>query len=208
MAYPGKHARVLVQSTTSTPFSDEATTADVTNTIYTIDDRDMRYWDRTVPIAVERDGNPVPENEYRVQHAGGRIYFYEPQDPADTITVSGAYVSVTVAAECREYTLTLESALVDTTVFESQGWRERIAGINGVSGTISGFYNVNNLFTDRLLNQEPLVIELWPNDALGEIFAFYAVLESQELSAAVEGAVETAVGYQSDGDLLIEQLGP
>ena len=48
-------------------------------------------------------------------------------------------------------------------------------------------------------------MEFWTSKDDPEFFAVYAVLESQELSAAVEGAVETSVGWQSDGELLIEQ---
>lgn len=205
MAKPGKHARVMIMSTTSTPFTDEATTPDATFTIYTIDDRTMRYWDRDTPVVVERNGTPVPANEYRVQYAGGRIHFYEPQEEEDEITVSGAFVSVVVAAECREFTMSIGREMVDVTVFESDGWRDRLSGIGGVTGTISGFYNINNLFTERLLQQKPLVLEFWTSKDDPEFFAVYAVLESQELSAAVEGAVETSVGWQSDGELLIEQ---
>src|SRR5690554_4463225 len=187
MAKPGKHARIRIMSSTSTPFSNEATTPDVTNTIYTIDDRDKKYWDRDVPVVVERNGNPVPINEYRVQHAGGRIYFWEAQDPGDTITVSGSFVSVVIAAECREYTITIEAEMNDVTVFESDGWRERLPGIGGASGTVSGFYNINNLFTERLLTQKPLILELQTDKDDPEIFALYVVLENQELTAAVEG---------------------
>lgn len=205
MALPGKHAAVRIISQTSTPFTDEATTPDATFTIYTIDDRELRYWDRDVPIVVERDGVVVPPAEYRIQHAGGRIHFREAQDPAAVITVSGAWFAVVTAVECREFTLSLEREITDVTVFESNGWRERLAGVGGATGTVSGFYNANNLFTPRLLAQKPLVLELQPDAANnGEIFALYVVMSSQELSAAVEGAVETSVPWESDGEILIE----
>lgn len=205
MALPGKYARIRIMSDTSTPFSAEATTGDAQNRIYTIDDRGLRYWDRDVPIQVERNAVLVPVHEYRVQHAGGRIHFWEPQDVGDVITVSGAYVAVVTAAECNEFTLTNDSEVVDVTVFESDGWRERMAGILGSSGTVSGFWVVNNLFTPRLLAQEPLILELQMNKNDPEVYSLYVVAESQELAAAVEGAVGTSVSWQSDGDLLIEQ---
>lgn len=205
MALPGKHAAVRVMSQTSTPFTDEATTANGDFTVYTIDDRELRYWDRDVPIVVERDAVVVPATEYRIQHAGGRIHFREAQDPGAVITVSGNYYSVVTAIESREFTLTLDRELTDVTVFESDGWRERLAGVGGATGTVSGFFNKNNLFTERLLTQKPLVLELQPDAANdGEIFGLYVVMSSQELAAAVEGAVETSVPWESDGDILVE----
>lgn len=205
MALPGKHARIRVMSKSSTAFTDEATTGDANDLIFTIDDRDKKYWDRNVPITVERNGSLVPENEYRAQYAGGRVYFWQAQNPGDTITVSGSFVAVVIAAECNEYTMAIDAEMDDVTVFESDGWRERLAGIGGISGTVSGFYNINNLFTERLLAQEPLILEMMPDRFNTEIFAVYVVMENQELSAAVEGAVETSVSWQSDGDLLIER---
>jgi hypothetical protein len=205
MALPGKYARIRIMSETSTAFSTESTTADASLRIYTIDDRDLKYWDREVAVQVFRNALLVPTSEYRVQHAGGRIHFWEPQDPGDAITVSGAYVTVVIAAECNEYTLTNESEVIDVTVFESDGWRERLAGILGASGTVSGFWVVNNLFTPRLLAQKPLILELQANKNDPEVYAMYVVIESQELAPAVEGAVETSVSWQSDGDILIEQ---
>jgi len=208
MAFAGKHAKINIMSITSTSFTDEATTADITNTIYTIDDRTKAYWDRDVQVVVSVNGNFVPANNYRVQHAGGRIYFYEPLDPLDVVEVSGAFVTVVTAVECREFTLNIEREMVDVTVFESDGWRERLPNIGSISGTVSGFYNVNNLFTERLLTQKPLILELWANKDDPEFFALYVVLESQELLAAVEGAVETSVSWQSDGEMLIELVSP
>ena len=205
MALPGKYARIRIMSETSTAFTDESTTADASLRIYTIDDRDLKYWDREVAVQVFRNAVLVPTEEYRVQHAGGRIHFWEPQGGGDVITVSGAFVTVVTAAESNEYTLTNESEIVDVTVFESDGWRERLAGILSSSGTVSGFWVVNNLFTPRLLEQKPLILELQANKDDPEIYAMYVVMETQELAPSVEGAVETSVSWQSDGDLLIEQ---
>lgn len=206
MALPGKHAAVRVMSESSTSFTDEATTANAERTIYTIDDRDLRYWDRDVAVVVSRGGQTVPRSEYRIQHAGGRIHFRDAQDEGTVVTVSGAYVSVVTAVQTREFTLTLDRELSDVTVFESEGWRDRLAGVGGATGTLSGFYNADNLFTDRLLEQKPLVLELQPDGANdGEVFSLYAVMESQELSAAVEGAVETSVPWESDGEILVER---
>jgi hypothetical protein len=208
MAIPGKKARIRVMSSAAPiAFSDEATSSD-DEIVYTIDDRDKRYWSVDTPIEVERNTVVVPVSEYRVQHAGGRIHFHEAQDPGDVITVSGAYVTVTTAVEVRDYSLSLNSEIVDVTWLnpDLEGFRERLANIIDATGTLSGFYNVNNLLTDKILQQRPTVIEMQADADEDEIFAVYAFLESEELSAAIEGAVETSVGWQSSGEILVEQL--
>lgn len=207
MALPGKKARLRVMSSAApVAFSSEATSS-TDQVVYTIDDRDKRYWDRNTPVVVEVNGNP-PAVGYRIQHAGGKIHFKEALDPGDTVTVDGAYVTVTTAVEVREYTLSINSEIIDVTWLNPalDGFRERIAGIIDASGTLSGFYNVNNLLQDKILAQAPTVLELEANDDLDEIIAFYVYLESHELQAAIEGAVGTSVGWQSDGDILVEQL--
>lgn len=205
MAIPGKRARIRVMSDAEPiPFTDEAT-GTVDDVVYSVGDRVKRYWDPATQVVVKVDGDVVAVSEYRVQHAGGRIHFRSEQ--SGPVTVSGAYITVTTAVEVREYTFTINSEVIDRTWLnpDLDGFRERMAGIVDATGTLSGFYNVNNLLTDKILAQKPTVIEMQPSADMDEMFAVYAFLESDELQAAVEGAVETNVGWQSTGDILVEQ---
>src|SRR5690625_1708337 len=126
------------------PFTDEATVT-TDNLVYSVTDRVKRYFDRGTPIVVKRDGDVVPVSEYRVQHAGGRIHFRSEQ--SGPVTVSGAYITVTTAVEVREYTFTINAEVIDVTWLNPalDGFRERMAGIVDAAGTLTGFYNVNNL---------------------------------------------------------------
>ena len=211
MAKAGKNARIKVMSDASAvPFTSEATTADASRIEYRITNRTKRYWSRTTPVVVETSPNgstwTVVTSGYRIAHAGGKIMFYVPRATGTQVRVSGAFVAVTTVAEVREYTMSGTNALVDVTVLESDGWRKQLSTIRGASGSLTGFYNVNNLLQDKLLSGTALVVELDvdSSDNNGEYFAFYALLASQELSVAVDGAVGTSVPWESDGDILIE----
>lgn len=192
------------------PFTNEATTADAERIAYRITDRTKRYWNREDDVIVETspDGDtwtPITTG-YRIAHAGGRIVFYAAQPVGTQVRVSGEFVAVTTAVETREYSMAINNATEDATVLEGDGSRVRVYTIQDATGTLSGFYNVNNLIQDRLLDRKTLVIELDfdSTDLDGEYYAFYALIPSKELATAVEGLVTTAVSWESDGDILVE----
>ena len=214
MATAGKKALLKVMSTAAAiPFTGEATTAEVANKVFVISNRTKKYWDLdTAVIAYEgtTTGDVVDSGDYRVQHAGGKLHFYEAT--TESIVVSGASVAASVAAEINNYTYTINREIVDVTAFKEStdatiGFRDKLANIGDASGTASGFYVTDNLFEDRILSQSKFIMEFDVDQDTtdeGDIFACYAVLESDELAAAIEGAVGNTVNWQSDGDLLVE----
>ena len=220
MALPGKNALVKVTSdevAEPISFTDAATTDEGDN-VYAITDRDKKYWDRDTAVVVKEDASTVDESDYLVQHCGGKIHFFDA--PTGTITVSGAYVTVTTVAEVNDYGYTINCEIVDTSHFKDgqdpdKGYRVRTANLVDATGTLSGFYVVDNLLEDYLLDSDVVILEFDVDteaddydpgqDKYGEVFACYAVLESKELAAAIEGAVGQSVSWQSDGDLLVEQ---
>lgn len=217
MAIPGKNARLKVMNEDApVGFADKAMSADAEYKTYAIDDTDKRYWSRDADIVVKKNAETVDPSEYKVQHAGGLIHFKTAQGSEDTITASGEFVTVSTAAYVREYTLNISANLEDTTwlkptteedpTYTGAGYRNRTPTLTEASGSLSGFYDVDNYFQERLLSGKPLVIEMdtdGPNTN-GDFFAVYAYLENKELSPAVEGVVGQSVSWQSDGQLLVE----
>ena len=209
MALAGRNAAIRVMSDVSTPFTNAAMDQlDIDGREWEITNRAHRYWSRTAALTVEVFDTGTSTwvaapARTRVAHAGGRVYFVDPQDD---VRVSGQFVTTTAALEVQEYSVTLNADLIDVTNFSSQGWREKIQGIRDANGNLSGFYNANNLLTDRLLDAESLVVELdvADDDPTGEELYFYARLNSDELQAAVEGAVGASVSWESDGEVSIE----
>lgn len=209
-AVPGKKGIVFITARTSLPFTAEDTSADADFLIYTIDDRDLRYWDRDEDIDVFRNASLVDAEEYRIQHAGGKVHFFVAQDPGDVITVSGNYFPVSEAAAFNEFTLTINSEIVDVSHFTDEldphrGYRRTLANIVDASGTVSGFHIDDHNFAERLIEQERLAIEFEPWPGTGEeFFGVFAFMDSNEITQAVEGAIETSVSFASDGDILVD----
>lgn len=212
MAIAGKNGRIKVMSDAAAiPFAEEATTANVARTEYSITNRTKRYWSREAPVVVETSPDGVSwgvvSGGFWISYAGGKIVFRDAQ-PVDTqVRVSGEFVAVAIAVETREYSMSINNALVDVTVLEGDGWRRKLATIVDATGTLSGFYNVDNLLVDKILEGKAIVIEMDVDitDNQGETLAVYGLINSHEMQSAIESAVTTSVGWESDGDILVEQ---
>ncbi len=209
-AVPGKKGRVFITARNSLTFTDEPTSPDGDFLVYTIENRDLRYWDRDEDIDVFRNASLVDQGEYRIQHGGGKVHFFVAQDPGDSMTVSGNYFPVSEAAAFNEFTLTINSEIVDVSHFTDEldpnrGYRRTLANIVDASGTVSGFHIDDHNFAERLIEQERLAIEFepWPDNG-EEFFGVFAFMDSDALTQAVEGAIETSVSFESDGDILID----
>lgn len=212
MASPGRQALVRVMSdATPTVLSNQSCTAVAGsgNTIYEIDNRTMRYWSKDYDVVVEVDtgGGYAPVTSgFLIQHCGGRIHFATALDPGDDVRVSGRYVVVVTAAKVADASIAVNGESIDVSTFGNNGWRDRIAGLADATGTLTGFYDVDNLFQDRMLDAEEVIIEFDADttDTDSPWLAVYAMLNSQELQGVVSGAVDSTVGWESNGHLIVE----
>jgi hypothetical protein len=204
MATAGKNARIRVMSDAApVTFTNEATTANATRTEYKITNPVKKYWDKGTPVVVTV--TPASTISRWVRHAGGVVVFDQPLDVGATVTVSGAYVTTALAAEVSEYNVTLANPTTDVSVLEVEG-RRKISTYTDATGTITGFYNVDNLLQDKILEAKPVIIEMDfdSTNEDGEVFAVYARLNSHEVSSAVDGAVGATVGWESDGAITMD----
>ena len=219
MPIPGKYTRVRVMNTEEpVPFNDQATTADANNKVYTITDRTKKYWSADASITVKVNGTEADKKDYLVQRAGGKIRFRDALEPGDVVTVSGEYVTVSTAALVHESTRAINNSIDDTSWFEpteeedpefggdGAQWRKRSPNLGGATGTLTGFLYVDSFLSSKMLSGKPVVIEIEDDieDNASTIFAVYAVLENEELSASIESQAGNSVTWQSTGPLLTE----
>lgn len=204
MATVGRNARLYVTSNAAPiAFTNEATTANTGRTEFKITNRTKRHWDKETPVVVTV--TPVSAIPRHVRHAGGVIVFDEPLPAGTTVTVSGKHVTTALAAEISEYSVNFANTTVDVSVLEVSG-RRKNSTYTDATGTITGFYNVDNLLQERMLDPKPVVIEMDFDSTKvgGEIFAVYARLNSHEITSVVDGAVGTTVGWESDGAVSVD----
>jgi hypothetical protein len=118
-----------------------------------------------------------------------------------TIRITGNYLPMSTAAECKEWSLTANGSMIDTTKFQ-QDWISKIQGLKSAEGSLSQWWSIDTYFIDALISGNPVVIELYAQDTL-DPDRVWALLNSSEISAAVDGAVEEAVSFESTDKLLM-----
>lgn len=207
MAYAGKKALVKI-SGDPVAFTDEPTTANAGLTVFQITDATKQVWALDIAITVERstDGgvtwvalDPTTDG-YTLQRLTGSVIFANARNAGTEIRVSGQYLPMSTAAECHEWDSTINGDLIDVTRFQSD-WTEKIQGLKSAEGSLSRWWNIDTYFTDSLIAGKPVVIELYAQDSF-EPDKIWAILTSDEMSAAVDGAVEDEVSYESTDEML------
>src|SRR5690606_25425864 len=120
---------------------------------------------------------------------------------ARTVTVTGKYVPTSTAAECHEWSNSITQEFEDTPKFQDE-WNSKTPTLKSADGSLSEWWSIDTYYVDALISGNPVVIELYAQDTLN-CDRIWAVLNSVEMSAAVDGVVETAVSYESTNKMLM-----
>lgn len=203
MAYAGKKAVVKVAGT-AVAMTDEATTvlsgAGITaNTQYRITAAAKQIIDINSPITVKVGGSAVTTG-FIVDTLTGTVIFTSAA--VRTVTVSGKYIPTATAAECYEWSLTANAELLDVTKFQDD-WTSKIQGLKSAEGSLSRWFNIDGYFANALLSGAPVVIECYTQDTLLPE-RVWALINSSEMSAAVDGAAEESVSFESSNKMLMQ----
>lgn len=158
-----------------------------------------RIIDINQDIIVEVDG-VAQTSGYTVDTLNGTVLFTADQT-GNVVTVTGYYVPTSTAAECHEWSNSITQDFEDTPRFQDE-WNRKTPTLKSASGSLSEWYNVDTYFSDALIAGNPVVIELYAQDTLNPD-RVWGVLNSVEMSAAVDGVAETSVSYESTNKMLI-----
>jgi hypothetical protein len=139
-----------------------------------------------------------PTTAYTLNKVIGTVIY--PAATARTILVSGSYLTTTTAAECKDYKVTIDSSNIDVTKFQDD-WLVKIQGLLSASGSLSRWLTIDTTFYDALIAGLPIVIELYSQDT-NNPDRMFAILNKNEMSAAVAGALEEAVSFESTNKML------
>ena len=193
----GRRAQVKVSGAAVT-FTTEATTTVTANTVYQITDATKRVWDPTAAITVYKDAVSQSPTLYTINRLTGTITFTADQG-ASVITVSGSYLPLSLAAEAKEYSYDRTAQMLEDNAFGDSDVT-RVMGLQDVSGTIGRWWSVDTYFTDALLAGNPVVIEFWSDSTLAFDRRCWALLEKDEMKAAIEGLIEESVTFNGTPD--------
>lgn len=195
--YAGKKALVKV-SGDPLVLTDEATTS-TDDQNYQITNADKRILPLNATITVEEDGVTTAES-YTLNRLSGTVTFNSIDAARGVVTVSGQYLPLSIAAECHEWSFTINGENIDVTRFQDD-WNRRKQGLKSGEGSLSRWWDTDTYFADALIAGDPVVIELYAQDDLNPDRVF-AMLNSDEMSAAVDGAVDDSVSFESTDELL------
>lgn len=178
----GKDYTIKISGTATTMTNEATTTTD--DKTYQITNTAKRVIDNTSTLTVKDDG--VTVTGYTVNYLQGTVTF-DTADETRIITITGKYFPMTVAAYANEASTSKAVDLLEVTPFNTD-YKKRIAGLKSASGTLSQFDITDETYIDAL--GEKVVIE-------DDYHRFWALLESTELAAAVEGVQGETVSWVS-----------
>lgn len=177
-------------------FTDEATTANATRTLYKITNRSMKWWDPATPVTVTV--TPEQTVAYTVVYAGGAVMFASALSVGSTVTVTGKYfTAVNKVAGAKSWSLDMPVDMIDITSWDTEpGWREYMPSLK--SGTVSlERWWLDEFFHTYLSTSARIGLEL--REDADNIYYVYGYLTGDSIKRATEGAIEESISVQVTG---------
>lgn len=184
---------VVVQiSGASTAFTKQSATAQAGNLIYIMDTAANRVFDPDGTFLVY-DSDVLTVEPYTIDYIQGAVVFTT--NATRTITVSGARLTMSTVATASAVSVNETCDLADVTPFGSTH-KKRIAGLLSASGTLTEFDVTDTVFNDAIIAADFLILDIY-EVSTAQPKRYWAVFESSELQAAVEGAQTQVLSWQS-----------
>lgn len=203
VAKAGRLARIKV-SGDPVALTDEPTTG-ISDTEYQITDAAKRVLPPeaaiTVEVSTDAGATFVAAGKHSLNRFTGTVLFDAAQAAGTLVQVSGTYLPVAQAASCKSYSVAFAGQAVDVSDFDSE-WVSRIVVGQDVTGSLGKWTTDSRYFEDAIIAAETVLIELWTDrNAAAPDFMVWAILASDELSGAVDGAQETSIEWEGTTDL-------
>lgn len=196
MALAGKDVLISIsgQGVTATGL----TTITLDNKTYQIEDELRQVIALNTPIKVYNNGVETTE-KYKVNKLIGTIEF-ETIDDTRVITVDCTYLPLVKVAEAHVASFTEAIDLHEVPRFGDTNKR-RIPGLKYASGSLSHWDILDSTFTDALITGNPVLIE-YKHSEKGKTNRLFALLESVEMSAAIDNPAEESVSFISTDEFI------
>lgn len=115
-------------------------------------------------------------------------------------------IGADVIQDLNDASFSVSGDSLDTTNFESNGWKEKLQGLKEFSMSLSGFYkptdtNGQVVLRDALLNSNTVTVDYLVDGLVG--FQGTYVVSSFETGASVSGEVTVSFSLESTGALTV-----
>lgn len=167
------------------------------NKTYQIADELKQVITLNTPIIVYDNGVETTE-KYKVHRLTGTIEF-ETEKERD-ITIDCTYLPLVQVAEAHVASYTEAVDLHEIPVFGSE-YKRRIPGLRYASGSLSHWDILDTTFTGTLVSGKPVVLE-YKHSETGNTKRLFALLESTEMSLAIDNPYEQSVSFISTDEFI------
>lgn len=185
---------VIKVSGLATAMTGEATST-TDDKSYTITAATKQVIDADSPLTV-LDGGVATAEPYTVNYLRGTVTF-ETEDNSRVITITGKYLPMSAAALARSIDRSDNTEKADKSVFGS-AYKDYIPTLLYASGSLTHLEIIDSIFRPALLADKPVVIEDLAETG-GQPNRTLALLESAQLTAAMDGIQEEVVTWSSKG---------
>lgn len=183
---------IIKVSGSSVPFTKQTMNAESGNLLYLCAQTAYRSFDPEGTFLVY-DNNVLTTEPYTIDYIQGGVVFTT--NASRTITVSGAYLTMSTVATASSLSVNETCDLLDVTPF-GNFYKKRISGMKSASGTITKFEVADSVFQDAILNAEFLILDVYHYSS-EKPRRYWVYFDSNELQAAVEGAQNNVLNWQS-----------
>lgn len=192
MSIRAGYETVVKISGASTNFTEQTANDSGDHKLYYMASTALRAFDPDATFTIY-DGGVETTEDYEIDYIQGGVRFATAD--ARTITISGAYLTMSTVATASSLSVNESCDLLDITPFGVTN-KKRKAGLFHASGTLTQFDVSDETFIDAIIDAEFLVLDIYEvSSALPK--RYWAVFESSELQAAVEGAQNQVISWQS-----------
>jgi hypothetical protein len=202
---PGHHAVIYVSGADAgTSFTTEATTKDATGKIYTIDAAAKSVWHPTTTITQHWSAGPT--GTITVSRLTGQL-ISTADEAAHTVTVDGKFLEMQPVLYCKDFSMAAGPKLTDITPF-NRNYQSMTRGLSDISGTLSNFYDpvevaaftpaIPVYFNTKMLADTTIALKLYVHATLSLLA--WAVLDSEDLKAAIDGVLDQTISWSGAKD--------
>lgn len=188
----GKDCQIKISGSALTLTNAAVTNID--NQSYQITDTAKQVLDLATSVTVKVGGSTTTE-AYTMNYLNGKVIFATVNAGRGTVTITGKYLPLTVAAYAHTSSSNMACEMKDVTPF-GVTHKKRMAGLKSASGTLSQFNVADTIYSAALVAGLPIVIE---SRAIStdEPERFYALLDSTEVTAAIDGVQDNKISWVS-----------
>lgn len=169
---------------------------------YRVTASSKRVLDPATAVVVKDGGVTVAASNYTLNHLFGVVVFGASYTVSGSITIDGAYLPMLTFAEVREFSLSAQGSLADSTTLDSAGYAAKALTLKDFTASVTSLQSAlydndggagSAVVADLHAAGTPVLIEA---GAGGYLFRGWAIIESFEEKGSGEGLVELSLSLQ------------